>query len=108
MVLSRREFGRGASALAIAAPFGAPALARSLATDAVHKIGAYAEAHRRFFGLPGLTLGLTLPEGTGTVLNLGYANADARTVITPDTLFQIGSISKVMTALIIHQLAAEG
>jgi CubicO group peptidase (beta-lactamase class C family) len=42
------------------------------------------------------------------VLSLGYANADARTPVTPDTLFQIGSISKVMTALVVHQLAAEG
>ena len=108
MVLSRREFGRGASAVAMAAPFGAPLLAQSLPTDAVQKIGAYAEAHRRFFGLPGLTLGVTVPGGAGTVLNFGYANADARTPITPDTLFQIGSISKVMTALIVHQLAAEG
>ena len=72
MVLSRREFGRGASALAMAAPFGAPALAQSLPTEAVDKIGAYAEAHRRFFGLPGLTLGVTVPGGGSTVLNFGY------------------------------------
>jgi D-alanyl-D-alanine carboxypeptidase len=108
MILSRREFGCGASAVAMAAPFGAPALAQSLPTDAVQKIGAYAEAHRRFFGLPGLTLGITMPGGAGTVLNFGYANLDTRIAITPNTLFQIGSISKVMTSLIIHQLAAEG
>ena len=30
------------------------------------------------------------------------------TPITPDTLFQIGSISKLMNAAVLHQLAAEG
>ena len=42
------------------------------------------------------------------MLNVGYANADARTPITPGTLFQIGSITKVMVAALVHQLAAEG
>lgn len=103
MLLSRREFGGGALALSVAAP----AFSQSPATGAVQKIGAYAEAHRRFFGLPGLTLGLTTPAGAA-VLNFGHSNLAARSPITPDTLFQIGSISKVMTALVIHQLVAEG
>ena len=55
-----------------------------------------------------MTLGLTTPDGFATVLNFGFANADARTPITADTLFQIGSISKVMTATLLHQFAAEG
>ena len=42
------------------------------------------------------------------MLNFGFANADARTPITPDTLFQVGSISKLMTAALLHQFAAEG
>ena len=42
-----------------------------------------------------MTLGVTTPDGFATVLNFGFANADARTPITADTLFQIGSISKV-------------
>ncbi len=104
MLLSRREFGGGALALSIVAP----AFAQSLTHSALQSTGAYAEAHRRFFGLPGLTLGLTVPGNAGAVPNFGHANLDARSPITPDTLFQIGSISKVMTALLVHQLAAEG
>ena len=46
---------------------------------------------------------LTTPDGFATTLNFGFANADARTPITDDTLFQIGSISKVMTATLLHQ-----
>ena len=71
-------------------------------------IRAQAEAHHSYFGLPGLTLALATPDGFATVENFGFANADARTPIAPDTLFQIGSISKSMAATVIHQMAAEG
>ena len=109
MHLNRRAFIGGASSLAFASQWAVPAFGQGAALGgALAAIGAYAEAHRRHFGLPGLTVGLTGPGGFSQVLNLGYANADARSPITPETLFQIGSISKVMTALVVHQLAAEG
>jgi CubicO group peptidase (beta-lactamase class C family) len=66
------------------------------------------EAHRRRFGLPGLTLALTTPQGFSTVLNSGLADADAQSPIASDTLFQIGSISKCFVAALLHQFAAEG
>ena len=59
-------------------------------------------------GLPGLTIGLTTPDGFATTINLGFANAEARTPITGDTLFQVGSITKAMVAALLHQFAAEG
>jgi CubicO group peptidase (beta-lactamase class C family) len=82
---------------------GRPELASALAA-----IRDYGEAHRNYFHLPGMTLGLVTPQGQRTVLNFGYANADAKTAITPETIFQIGSISKVMVAAVVHQYAAEG
>ncbi len=48
------------------------------------------------------------PNGDRTVFNFGFANVKARSPITPATLFQIGSISKVMVATLIHQFAAQG
>src|ERR1051325_2905664 len=107
MKLSRRTFSSGALGLALGCQLGAPAFAAAGAdlAPAIAAIRAYAEVHRRRFSLPGLTLGLTTPDGFSTVIDLGYANADARSPITPDTLFQIGSISKSMTATLIHQLA---
>ena len=81
---------------------GAPGL-----TAAVAAIQAHGAQHLRAFGLPGMTLALTAPGGFATVLNFGFANPDSRTPITPDTLFQVGSISKSMTAAVVHQLAAE-
>jgi len=51
---------------------------------------------------------VTTGDGFATVLDFGFANPDTRLPIGSDTLFQIGSITKSMTALVIHQLAAEG
>jgi CubicO group peptidase (beta-lactamase class C family) len=109
MEITRRGFTAGSLSAGFALQLPGRAFAETPATlgPAIAAIGGYAEAHRRHFGLPGLTLGLTGP-GFNTVLNFGYANADSRSPITPETLFQIGSISKVMTAALLHQLAAEG
>jgi CubicO group peptidase (beta-lactamase class C family) len=110
MEITRRGFTAGSLSAGFALQLPGRAFAETPAAlaPAIEAIGTYAEAHRRHFGLPGLTLGLMGPNGFNTVLNLGYANADSRLQITPETLFQIGSISKVMTAALLHQLAAEG
>ena len=77
---------------------GVRAGASGLGAGSLPRSALMAEAHRRCFGLPGLTLGadharrlLDRPRTSA------LPNADARTPITPDTLFQIGSISKSMT-----------
>jgi CubicO group peptidase (beta-lactamase class C family) len=113
MHIDRRGFTKGALALAAAGaanPANAVRAAGALSSraPALAAIQAYADAHRRYFNLPGLTLGVTSPTGFTWVTHSGYANADARTPITPDTLFQIGSISKSFTAALLHQFAAEG
>jgi CubicO group peptidase (beta-lactamase class C family) len=113
MQVDRRGFTRGALALAAAGAANTAGAVRaagvlSSRSQAMAAIQAYADAHRRWFGLPGLTLGVTSPSGFATVIRSGYANSDGRTPITPDTLFEIGSISKNFTAAMLHQFAAEG
>jgi D-alanyl-D-alanine carboxypeptidase len=110
MQITRRAFTAGALTAVVSARFATPALAQASPRfdGAIKAIGAHAEEHMRHFGLPGMTLGLSTPTGLSTVLNFGFANRDSRAPITPDTLFQIGSISKVMTATVIYQLVAEG
>jgi CubicO group peptidase (beta-lactamase class C family) len=111
MHISRRGFTGGSLSVALASQISVPALAQPARSDfapALAAIRAYGDAHLRRFQLPGLTLGVTTPDGFSTVLDFGYANADARTPITADTLFQIGSISKSMTSTLLHQFAAEG
>jgi CubicO group peptidase (beta-lactamase class C family) len=109
MPITRRAFTTGALSATLASramgqsPPPAPALATAFAA-----IQRYGDAHRQFFNLPGMTLAVAAPGPVRQTFNFGFANADARSAITPDTLFQIGSISKVMVALLIHQFAAEG
>jgi D-alanyl-D-alanine carboxypeptidase len=109
MLISRRAFTGGALSVALGSQLAAPAFAQDARRGAaLAAIRAYGEAHLRHFGLPGMTLGVTTPDGFSTVLNFGFANADARTPITPETLFQVGSISKLMNAAVLHQLVAQG
>jgi CubicO group peptidase (beta-lactamase class C family) len=75
---------------------------------ALAAINAYGQAHLQHYGLPGMTLGVTTPDGFSSVMNFGYANADARTPITAETLFQVGSISKLMNAALLHQFVDQG
>jgi CubicO group peptidase (beta-lactamase class C family) len=111
--IDRRGFTTGALALAAASTLGGRAAAQlapalSPQARAIAAIQAYADVHRRWFNLPGLTVGVTSPSGFASVIHSGFANADARTPVTPDTLFQIGSISKAFAGALLHQFAAEG
>lgn len=109
MLISRRAFAGGALSAALGTQFAAPAFAQAAnRAAALAAIRAYGVAHLEHFRLPGMTLGVSAPDGFSTVMNFGYANADARTPITPETLFQVGSISKLMNAAMIHQFASEG
>jgi D-alanyl-D-alanine carboxypeptidase len=110
MLVSRRSFAAAALGVAVGSRFAVPAFALDdpRLAAALAAIRAYGEADLAFNRLPGLTLGVVTRDGRRTVLNFGYADAEARTPITPETLFQIGSITKVMVAAVLHQLAAEG
>jgi D-alanyl-D-alanine carboxypeptidase len=57
---------------------------------------------------PGLTLGLTDPNGTLLVRTYGLADLASLQPVTPDMLFEIGSIGKTFTAVAMLQLADEG
>lgn len=110
MNVTRRTFASGVAGLALGSQLALPASAQTPRAEsaALAAIRAYGEAHRAYFGLPGMTLGVVTADGRRTVMNFGYANADARTSITANTLFQVGSISKLMVAAVLHQFAAEG
>ena len=109
-MLSRRSFTSGALSGALASQIAVPAFARGdpQMLAALSAVRAFGEADLEFNRLPGMTLGIVTPDGRRTVLNFGFANLETRAPITPDTLFQVGSITKLMVAAVFHQFAAEG
>jgi len=84
---------------------GAPELAAGGATGA---IAAYARQHMAAYGLPGLTIALAGPGGFTGLIRLGHADVARRVPVGPDHLFQIGSITKSLTALAAHRLIDAG
>jgi len=60
------------------------------------------------YNTPGLILAITNKSQTIHLATYGYANLDSQSPITPDHLFQIGSITKIFTAIAIMQLNEGG
>jgi D-alanyl-D-alanine carboxypeptidase len=76
--------------------------------DALAAIRAFAPIAMERQGTPGLAVAITTKQGTVDVITLGYADAAAKTPVTPDTRFAIGSITKSMTALALMKLYDRG
>jgi len=51
----------------------------------------------RYYGTPGLSLGITDRNRTLRVSTYGYANIGSKQQVSKRTLFEIGSISKSFT-----------
>lgn len=82
---------------------GAPAL-KAAADD----VAAYAARHLADYGLPGMTLALVAPGGFTALIRLGSANLATGEPVGPGHLFQIGSISKSLTAIAAYRQVAAG
>ena len=65
-------------------------------------------AHLRDIGAPGMTLALATREGLLRASTYGFADTKAGIKVRPDTLFEIGSISKSFVALALMQMREEG
>jgi CubicO group peptidase (beta-lactamase class C family) len=63
------------------------------------QLDRYIEREMAAANTPGLALALTDRERTLRVATYGFADLAARTPVTPDTLFEIGSIGKSFTSL---------
>lgn len=106
----------GRLALAMLATLAVPASAQEPAVpelpvrleQAWQRLDAYVAQMMREGRTPGLALALTTRQGTVAVRTYGWADLKEGVPVTPDTLFQIGSISKSFTAIALLQLAEEG
>jgi D-alanyl-D-alanine carboxypeptidase len=72
------------------------------------RLREYFEQYAQAYHIPGLAVAVTDREKTLHTFHLGYADVAARAPVTPDTLFEIGSISKSFTALALLQLQEAG
>jgi D-alanyl-D-alanine carboxypeptidase len=113
-LLDRRAFlslGGGTAMAAAASPrlWGLGAIPASAAKDEVEtKLDAFTAAYMKAMNAPGMTQALTDKTATVRTAGYGYANLELKTPVSPDHLFQIGSITKSFTALIMLQLLDEG
>jgi CubicO group peptidase (beta-lactamase class C family) len=75
---------------------------------AFERLDEFVAQHMREQGTPGVALAATDREGLLRVATYGLADVKARIPVTPQTLFEIGSISKSFTAIALLQLRDEG
>ena len=77
------------------------------ATDS-SALDAFIARYMKAMNAPGMTLALARREGASRIATFGYSELETREAVTPEHLFQIGSISKSFVALSCLQLHDEG
>ncbi|HEX8160645.1 MAG TPA: serine hydrolase domain-containing protein [Pyrinomonadaceae bacterium] len=93
--------------LASTTPQGAGGQASAL-QPAFARLDEFVTRHMTETGAPGLTLALANRAGELRVATYGLADVKTGARVTPETLFQIGSISKSFVAIALLQLRDEG
>ncbi|HKN84251.1 MAG TPA: serine hydrolase domain-containing protein [Pyrinomonadaceae bacterium] len=114
MNLTRRKFlstsAKTAVAVVVLRSFvPARALAQAASLKPVFaRLDEYIARHMTETGAPGMTLALANREGLLRASTYGYADTKAGLRVAPETMFEIGSISKSFVALVLMQLRDEG
>jgi CubicO group peptidase (beta-lactamase class C family) len=72
------------------------------------RLDEFITAHLRDMGAPGMTLALATREGLLRASTYGFADTKSGIRVRPETLFEIGSISKSLVALALMQMREEG
>ena len=72
------------------------------------RLDEFIAAHMRDIGAPGMTLALATRDGLLRASAYGFADTKAGLKVQPNTLFEIGSISKSFVALALMQMREEG
>ena len=77
-------------------------------TAALKALCQYVDTHRAAYGLPGMTVSVADAEGFKAVITAGWSDIDLREPVTPEHVFQIGSISKSFAGLVTMRLVDAG
>ncbi len=114
MDFNRRIF-LGGAAMAASAVAGAPSFAATSKdgggkahSKALKALEAYVEQHRADWGLPGMSVVVVDRDGFAGFVRSGWADVEQEIPVGADHLFQVGSITKMMTALTAWSLIDEG
>lgn len=76
--------------------------------SAYERVDEFIAQQMRESRTPGMAVAFTSREGLLHVATYGFADIKMRTPVAPETLFEIGSISKSFTAIALLQLQQEG
>ena len=90
------------------APFNAADPDGARFQPAFARLDEFIAAHMRNMGAPGMTLALATRDGLLRTSAYGFADTKAGVRVQPETLFEIGSISKSFVALSLMQTREEG
>lgn len=72
------------------------------------RLDEYIARHMRETGAPGMTLALANRDGLIRVSTYGFADTKTKSPVAPETMFEIGSVSKSFVGLVLLQLRDEG
>src|SRR5678816_4559119 len=112
MNISRRKFLSTSAKTAVAVTIlrSTPSVfAQSAAVQPVFaRLDEFIARHMRETGAPGMTLALANRDGLIRASTYGYADTKAGLKVAPETMFEIGSISKSFVSLTLLQLRDEG
>jgi CubicO group peptidase (beta-lactamase class C family) len=76
--------------------------------EAFKRLDQFIEGKMKVANVPGMAVAVTDRERLLRVSTYGFADASAKTPVTPEMLFEIGSISKSFTSIALLQLCEEG
>lgn len=75
---------------------------------ALGRLDEFVERHMNDTGAPGMTLALADRDGGSMKLSYGFADTKTRAHVHPETLFEIGSVSKSFAGVALLQMHDEG
>src|SRR5919106_147160 len=113
MNVSRRTFLSNSAKTAVAVSVlrsVAPAFSRQSAKvqPVFTRLDEYIARHMRETGAPGMTLAIANRDGLIRASTYGFADTKAGLKVAPETMFEIGSVSKSFVGLLLLQLHDEG
>ena len=101
-----RRFGRP---LCLLATLSLPALATAQSTEPLQAaVQAHLDSLTEHSGIPGLTLGLALPDGTSLGFAAGWSDTTAHREMRPSDRMLQGSVGKTYFGAVALQLVSEG